>query len=330
MTKPIILPEQFTKDGTKFIKRFRFVCGHSVPVFEVDNLAAFNQLIGYSKFVNRDYGTVYYRGTNGLFETVRPSIMRGRKRGQALDITELIHKIEADEYLNPSLQLENTIAPDKGNIIATTKQNKRIRRCNKYRIEGLLQHYAGFTRFVDIVDNHWIALWMGLHRFDSCGEGKKFIKCTKRELTPFDVLSRVKDPSTAHLLSEELYVYILLLAFPDRNVESYNGVVETSELVLVDLRKALPSFYLRPHAQHALVMRRRDSGEKSTNASYYDLAEEVVGILRVRIDVAARWLGDGQLVSQENMFPSPSVDNGYNGLLKNQLFQYPFEIKKYF
>lgn len=328
--KPIILPEQFSKDGAKFIKSFRFVGGHSVPVFEVDNLAAFNQLIGYSKFVNRDYGTVYYRGTDGLYDTVRPSIMRQRKHGQALDITELIHKIEADKYLNPSLQLEATIKPRKDNYIADHNLNKRIRRCNKYRIEGLLQHYAGFTRFVDIVDNHWIALWMGLHRFDSCGEGRKFIKCSKRELTPFDVLNMVKDPSTAHQFSEELYVYILLLAFPDRNVESYNGVVETDEMVLVDLRKALPSFYLRPHAQHALVMRRRDNGEKSTDAAYYDLAEEVVGILRVRIDIAARWLGDGQLVSQENMFPSPSVDNGYNGLLKNQLFEYPFEIKKYF
>lgn len=98
------------------------------------------------------------------------------------------------------------------------------------------------------------------------------------------------------------------------------GVTETRELVEVDLRKAIPSFYLRPHAQHALVVRKRDDGEKSHDADYYDMASQAIGILRVRVDVANQWLDNGDLASKGNLFPSPSVDQGYNSLLKNKIF----------
>lgn len=101
------------------------------------------------------------------------------------------------------------------------------------------------------------------------------------------------------------------------------GVSETEEFVEVDLRKALPSFYLGPHAQHALVIRKRDDGKKSHDAKYYDLSHQAIGILRVLIDIADQWLGNGALVTKDNLFPSPSVDQGYNGLLKKLNFYRP-------
>lgn len=108
-----------------------------------------------------------------------------------------------------------------------------------------------------------------------------------------------------------------------------DGISETEEFVTVDIRKALPSIYLRPHAQHALVVRRRDNN--NNDARYYDLSSQVVGILRIRIDRASLWLGNGQLVTKDNLFPSPSIDQGYNNLLMHSdIFTNPFEIIKYY
>lgn len=335
LKKPCILPDTNTANGVRLVDSFKFRNGHRVPLYDVETEAAFNQLIGYAKYLNANYGSVYYRGVSSLYDNVLPSIMRNRTRGIADDITNLIANIYGDERLRNSLHLMELKKPKHGKDYAVINENKVIKRNNKYRVEGLLQHYAGFTRFLDVVDNHWIALWMGLHNFKDCGEGSKYVSCAKRELSPIDVLfylsgreSRENVDNT--VLPESCYEYILLLAFPEEVTSSINGVYETDEFVLVDLRKALPSFYLRPHAQHALVMRRRDKGEKSYHAEYYDMASQVVGIIRIRIDISDKWLGDGRLVSKNNMFPLPSVDAGYNSLLKNDIFKYPFEIKKYF
>lgn len=79
-----------------------------------------------------------------------------------------------------SLNLLQTITP---HPIEDHKRNKKIQRINRYIIEGLLQHYSGITRFNDVVNDHLIALWMGLHKFIPMGEGGKYISCVKRELT---------------------------------------------------------------------------------------------------------------------------------------------------
>lgn len=223
--------------------------------------------------------------------------------------------------------------------IVDNKYNKRVKRINKYIIEGMLQHYSGITRFIDVVNNHWIALWMGLHRFKPIGEGGKYVSCIKREISMGALMEDLVTLGSSSIHSvdienHDLYVYILLLGMPYSTETPIMGVSETSELVEVDLRKALPSFYLRPHAQHALVIRKRDNGEKSHDAKYYDLSRQAIGILRIRIDIADKWLGNGILLSKENLFPSPAVDQGYNRLLKNAIFmnlRHPdIRIAKYF
>lgn len=332
LNNPTVLPNSNTGNGAKFIRTFRFTIGHEVPIYNVENEAAFNQLIGYAKYLNANYGSVYYRGIDSLYDNVRPSIMRRRTWGVADDLNALISEINDHPILKNSLKL---MCCQKSRNKRDEEDNKKFKRNNKYRIEALLQHYCGFTRFLDVVDNHWIALWMGLHDFNKCGEGGKYINCVKREVLPIDVLFYTNGMPPRSGISEndfpdKCYEYILLMAFPEEGGSSVNGVYETKEFALVDLRKALPSIYLRPHAQHALVMRRRDKGETSLMASYYDMASQVVGIIQVRIDIADKWIGDGKLVRKENMFPLPSIDAGYNSLLKNEVFKYPFEIVKYF
>lgn len=57
------------------------------------------------------------------------------------------------------------------------------------------------------------------------------------------------------------------------------------------------------------------------------MSETVIGILKIRIDIVEQWLGTGELLTQENLFPPMAYDNGYDLLLKRQdLFE---EFKEY-
>lgn len=160
-----------------------------------------------------------------------------------------------------------------------------------------MQHYVGRTSFLDVVDNHWIALWMGLHKFQMHGKGARYCACKKRQLLLGDMLEQLaKDKKL--LPNEDIYVYVLLLAMPHATSVPEYGITQTEYFVEVDLRKALPSIYIRPHAQHTLVIKKR---------------------------------GNGYLMTESNIFPSPSLDQGYNTLLmRTDIFKHPFEIVKYF
>lgn len=332
--EPVILTSRSRAYGSRLVRIFKFKTGDEVPLYDVEKMSAFNQLIGHAKFANAQYGNVYYRGVNGLFDNVLPSIMRRNKYGDARGINSFLVKVCNDEYFHESLKLRDV--PAKATQDAYYISNE-INRKNKYCVEGLLQHYAGNTRFLDVVDNHWVALWMGLHSFVMAGKGSKYCKCEKRELTIGDVYQAKEIKGCpieySRPITDSIYEYILLLAMPYAESNPQCGIIETDEFVEVDLRKALPSFYLCPHAQHALVIRRRDISPNVNNApvSYYDMASQVIAILRVRIDRAALWLGNGNLLTASNLFPSPSVDQGYNNLLLHpDLFNYPFEIIKYY
>ena len=132
------------------------------------------------------------------------------------------------------------------------------------------------------------------------------------------------------LPNDDIYVYVLLMAMPHATSVPEYGITQTEYFVEVDLRKALPSIYIRPHAQHALVIKKRVK-HSDGSASYFDMSKQVVGIIKVRIDIADNWVGNGYLMTERNIFPSPSLDQGYNTLLmRTGIFKYPFEIVKYF
>lgn len=313
-------------EGCSFEKSFTFLSGHTVPIYKIDNTSAFNQLVGYAKFKNAGYGNVYYRGISNLYNNVLPAIMRGRAKGIPDDLNAICETIAKDWRLKESLKLRETKpSRDKFQI----KANKHIQQFNRYTIEALLQHYVGRTRFLDVVDNHWIALWMGLHKFQMHGKGARYCACKKRQLLLGDMLEQLaKDKKL--LPNEDIYVYVLLMAMPHATSVPEYGITQTEYFVEVDLRKALPSIYIRPHAQHALVIKKRVK-HSDGSASYFDMSKQVVGIIKVRIDIADKWVGNGYLMTESNIFPSPSLDQGYNTLLmRTDIFKHPFEIVKYF
>ena len=327
MMNPKILTDKSRVEGCYFIEHYKYNTGHVVPIYDVITTNALNQIIGHVKFQNADYGNVYYRGVGDLHDNVLPSLMRGRARGFPNDLIQTLNDIIKDPYFSESLKLFKTVVPKNQKDYSF---NKRVKRYNKYYAEALLQHYAGSTRFLDVVDNHWVALWMGLHKFKQHGKANKFCHSIRRSLSAWDLYEAQIEKGVG-VINADIYAYILLIAMPySRSTPEY-GISETESFVEVDLRKALPSIYLRPHAQHALVIRRTDKGNIEQKAHYYDMASQVTAILRVRIDRVAKWLGEGTLLTQENLFPSPSIDQGYNNLLMHSdTFKEPFDIKKYF
>lgn len=110
------------------------------------------------------------------------------------------------------------------------------------------------------------------------------------------------------------YCYIILLKVP-RNSKQ----IAQDKIRVVDLRKKIPSYYLRPHAQHALVMRRKQGEDQ-------DLISSIAGIIRVKLEDALQWLGMGQTLSVKNLFPSPCFDHGLRKLLALKTFNQEIEI----
>ena len=290
----VIISERSHLPGAKFVEMFTFDCGNTVPIYELTSYHALNQFIGYAKFINKDYGNVYCRGEAHLHKSLYPSLYR--------DFTNSISK--AGEAINAII---NAFLED-SQMINELKLKKLNSKLSYYIIEGMLQHYGVSTRFVDIVDNHWIALWMGLNKAIEIKQIDKYFSYIKREI-PFGVNWDNQDAQ------KELYQYILLISVPSLPV-SHNGVYSSKEYVMIDLRQALPSYFLRPHAQHGLVVKKRSIN--NTDMSQFDLADSVVGILKIRIDISNGWLGNGQLLKQDNLFPPPAFDHGYDLLLQKQ------------
>lgn len=311
LNSPKQLSDKLSINGTNFVEKYHFTCGNVVPVYEVDTVHAFNQLIGHAKFNNQAYGNVFYRGECKLHDALKPPLFRNAKNidKPTERLSQLIQKIMDDSHLKRELKVDG--------------QTFDIAR---HKIEGLLQHYGIPTRFIDVVDNHWIALWMGLNRAEKIKQLSQYYHYSER------TIPLVELAQNAVINDEDLFQYVLLIAVPFSERRVLNGIQTSSDYIEVDLRQALPSIFLRPHAQHGLVLRRKvhnDALYKGADA--YDMAPSVIGIIKIRIDRVHEWIGTGELLTQDNLFPPPAYDYGYDLLLmRDDLFTHTdFSVARY-
>ena len=189
------------------------------------------------------------------------------------------------------------------------KENKKM------LMEALLQHYGYSTHFLDVVDNHWVALWFGLNRYQEIHHSKKncqYCFYEKRTIVPVELANGTMS------LDQDVYQYLILVAVDNNAAPVEKGIIIGNDIITIDLRSSLPSYFLRPHTQHGLVIRRNRHEPQAD----YDLSRNVVAIARLRIDRVSGWLGDGVLLSNDNLFPSPAYDYGYEILLnRKDLFE---------
>jgi hypothetical protein len=248
-------------------------------VYHVSNQHVFVQASGYLKHVLPKARPcgVFFRGQAALYPTLAPSLYR-RVSTQG----------EKSKY---DKALKAYIAACKGKVLDAVRE---------YAREPLLQHYGIRTPWIDLVDNIWVALWFACHTACSTGRFGEYLHFDRRKPSP--------DPNKTE------YAYVLMVEVGmDKRNEDKPGLVEGGDAQLIDLRVAAPSHFIRPHAQHALLFKRT----KHADPKKLDSTEFVAGVLRVRLQDALEWLGDGALVSTHALFPPPTYDFGYRELLKS-------------
>lgn len=190
---------------------------------------------------------------------------------------------------------ENAIRTFYERINSILSYNDTFSKYNKLIFEALIQHYGIKTTQIDVVDNLWVALWFASNEF-----------CCKA----------IK--SNEHLFSfnsTNEYGYIILLASDAiKAAKKTKGIYEGKETLIIDLRKALPSFYLRPHAQHAFMLRKKAIGDKSAK-KLVDYTDLIVGVAKIKTETIQEWIGTSKLLSVNSLFPSACFDSGFELLL---------------
>lgn len=160
--------------------------------------------------------------------------------------------------------------------------------------EPLVQHYGIKTPYIDLVDNVWVALWFALHQ------------------AKVNVIN--SHEYVYYYESTNEYSYIILLATDATKETDRFGVYKGEYTALVDLRKALPSYFLRPHAQHAYMLRKNEPYP----TDYSDL---IVGVAKIPTNLGLKWLGNNDFLTVSSFFPASYFDSGYGIMLK----RYPEE-----
>jgi len=175
-----------------------------------------------------------------------------------------------------------------GFIKESSRMARDLEGMENNKLHPLLQHYGIKTAWLDIVDNLWVALWFGLHDTSSI---------------------IINEHEHIHIFEQTSgYAYIFLIladAINEENPGIYKGV----KTIVTDLRKACPSFFIRPHAQHGLMI-------KKTDGIPDDYSDLIIGIAAVQVENGFGWIGHDGLLSIQSLFPPTKYDYGYRLLLE--------------
>lgn len=165
-------------------------------------------------------------------------------------------------------------------------------------VEPLLQHYGINTRWIDVVDNIWVALWFACHRQITSG---RFAHHQRRSVV------QEKDEQDS-----KAYIVVMETGTLQETVIPGYKVSENSRFI--DLRYAVPSTYLRPHAQHGLLIAPRSLNTSKNPIG--SLSDQVIGVIEVELEDALLWLGEGGMTTATSLFPPATYDEGYRRLLE--------------
>lgn len=254
--------------------------GTGLTVFHASSSHSLTQAAGYLKYVraNEAGKGVFFRGQAKLYKTLSPALLRGATDGpkavsRRAKLDALLATIEA-----------------KGEALRAVNPDCR---------EALLQHYGIKTTWLDVVDNLWVALWFACHEARSPKSADEYLHFEKR---------LPRSSATAQ------FCYVLLVESAyfspvnDRPGHYRDPLSET-----IDLRTAAPSHFVRPHAQHGMLVRRLS---KKSGLPKCDFGSMLVGIIRVNLADALDWLGSASTLTSHALFPPAFYDYGYRELLE--------------
>lgn len=246
-------------------------------VYHVREPHLLTQAAGYLKFGLSIDGPVFYRGQAINYPAMYPSLYRG------------ISSTRARNNRFNALQSYLEQARTSSAFVTGTPD---------YAHEPLLQHYGIKTRWLDLVDNVWVALWFACHQIYSTGRLAEYQHFRRRI------------PKRSGVAE---YAYILMVHTGSINaVPGSPGLYIGEQSEMIDLRVAVPSIYLRPHAQHGVLVRKKQNNDYESE----NIQALVTGVLRIDLPDALSWLGSGDMLSVHTLFPPPHYDFGYRRMLE--------------
>lgn len=265
--------------------------GQTVPIFYIDSINDLNRFVGKAKYANSKYGNVFLRGQTDVYNSqMKPSILRN---------------ITSSNTANTSL---------KEIVDSFKRNNEHFENVDDTILHPVLQHYGIHTNWLDIVDNIWVALWFGSHCMQTTTvnhhRSEKKDKTSRHGASPKEC-----DQFIRFTPSPTPFTYIFLLLSDGVN-ETYSGeyrsgIYEGRKTVLVDIRKVVPSIFIRPHAQHAYAIK---SKETNPNA----LSNCVVGVAKLWTRNVLEWIGKSSVLSLSTLYPSLFDDAGFLSLLESR------------
>lgn len=265
-----------------------------LPVYHVNDPYLLIQAVGYLKYVHSGESdeVIFFRGETKLHGSLVPALLRKLKSSKRSNFA--IGKINA--YID---KIRNEIP--------------MFKTFSSLLHEPLLQHYGLRTTWIDLVDNIWVALWFACHKCRTLGPGSQYIHFEKRKDSDMPISKGQKLSKAEFKQTNPEFAYILVVGAESSSVDNNApGYFRGNNTEYVDLRRAIPSIFIRPHAQHGIVFRLKGG----SGTRHYDYSSAVRGIIRVRLNDALEWLGSGYLTSTGFLFPSPHFDSGYALLLK--------------
>lgn len=235
----------------------------NIYVLHVRDFATLVQAVDKIKYVGTQKSLkVFLRGQSSLYSgKIIPSAYRDAD------------KLEVDKQIEGQISRFKAVA------------GKNFQKLDENVIEGLFQQYEQSSRWIDAVDNIWVALWFACQRRWEEGELVQYVRRNPRiEVGKFK------------------YAYILILgANPEANE------------VVMDLREKTPSMFVRPHVQHGVLLQRRGKDGQPMA----DMTRLIQAVVRVDLEDALSWIGNSPSLSSSSMFPNPSFDTGFRDLIED-------------
>ena len=269
--KPDSIPESSIETDTVQTK------ATTCRLLHVETPSALIQAAGYIKYITaeREKRFVFSRGQDAIYQTFGPTLFRPSK-----DSTNL----PSDQKGNRTQEIEEYLRK----LSTPGVKKSQLRGVNTLAHEPLLQHYGLNTRWLDAVDNIWIALWFACNTAKASGSAKQYLHFEERITS-----------------ASSQYAYIFLIkSAAGQTKDKPMGYYRDDDSVTIDLRMMVPSQYIRPHVQHGVVVQAINKSGKCES----DFSNLIAAIIRINLCDALLWLGKGSLLSVRGLFPPPYYD----------------------
>lgn len=265
-----------------------------IEVVNCSEYDALVQAVGYLKY--NMPGPVFYRGQNRLYGTgsITPAIYRDHNRTKVEHLRNLLIHL-AGSSCN---KIWDDFSPCRLKSNEIVGKNLIFHDIPLYGLEGTLQHYGIKTRWIDITDSLPHALFFSIAQYTNLQITRQFSNdyfpqtggsCCSRVMNNM-VVDIDRHPETGSSC------YLIALSPGNlcrHSIQSeLKGLAEYTEGYVLDARSAIPSHYLRPHAQHGLLYKPKES-----------IAVNQSIIFRLPVEKVRTWIGNGVAFSPSTIFP---------------------------